>query len=329
MPPVRAQLIATNFAVWLFYELPNLNAAVNHASFYPCGVDNSRRPFRAPEPWGISWITAMFLHGSWDHVLDNMLFLAIFGKNVEDAYGPLRFLLFYFAGGFAAMIAQTGISLWFGTPADGWTANLGASGAVAAVLGAYFVLYPGSKVTTWIFPIFVFRIPAWIYLGLWFLYQLIELIEADFGLFKASANGGGFIFGLLVTLAFTRVNESRPRKGGKIEASGSLGRGEFDEHLLGGPRGLASGRVPAEVLAPGPHVPCRAIVLLVRAQNAVQLGLDDRIADRGDNLHPPGEVACHPVGRADEKLGRAAVLEAVDPAVLEESAEDAEDLDRR
>ena len=215
-PVVNVSLIVANFAVWLFYELANLNAAVNHASFYPCSVDNTCRPFRAPEPWGVSWITAMFLHGSWDHILGNMLFLAIFGKNVEDAYGPLRYLLFYFAGGFAAMMAQTGMTLWFGTPADGRTANLGASGAIAAVLGAYFVLYPGSKVTTWIFPIFVFRIPAWIYLGLWFGYQLIE---ADFGLFKASANGGGvaffahvggFIFGLLVTLAFTRAERITP-----------------------------------------------------------------------------------------------------------------------
>jgi membrane associated rhomboid family serine protease len=146
-PVVNVSLIVANFAVWLFYELPHLNDAVYHASFYPCSVDGA---CRAPEPWGVSWITAMFLHGSWDHILGNMLFLAIFGKNVEDAYGPLRYLLFYFAGGFAAMMAQTGMTLWFGTAADGRTPNLGAIGAIAAVLGAYFVLYPGSKVTTWV-----------------------------------------------------------------------------------------------------------------------------------------------------------------------------------
>jgi len=81
-PVVNVALIVANFAVWLFYELPNLDSAVTHASFYPCAVDNA---CHAPEPWGISWITAMFLHGSWDHILGNMLFLAIFGKNVEDA----------------------------------------------------------------------------------------------------------------------------------------------------------------------------------------------------------------------------------------------------
>ena len=160
----------------------------------------------------------MFLHGSWDHILGNMLFLAIFGKNVEDAYGPLRYLAFYFAGGFAAMMAQTGMTLWFGTAADARAANLGASGAIAAVLGAYFVLYPGSRVTTWIFPVFLVKIPAWVYLGLWFLYQFVE---ADFGLFNAKANGGGvaffahvggFIFGLLAARALTRRERAAPQE---------------------------------------------------------------------------------------------------------------------
>jgi membrane associated rhomboid family serine protease len=98
-----------------------------------------------------------------------MLFLAIFGKNFEDAFGPLRYLVFYFAGGFAAIITQTAMTLLFGTAADGRAPTLGASGAIAAVLGAYFALYPGSRVFTWIFPIFLVHIPAYIYLGLWFL----------------------------------------------------------------------------------------------------------------------------------------------------------------
>src|SRR5262250_1559860 len=200
-PIVNIALIVANFAVWLFYELPHLHSAACHA----------------PEPWGVSWITSMFLHGSWDHILGNMLFLAIFGKNVEDAYGPLRYLLFYFAGGFAAMMTQAGMTLWFGTAADARAANLGASGAIAAVLGAYFVLYPGSRVRTYIFPVFLVQIPAWIFLGLWFLYQLIE---ANFGLFSASANGGsvaffahvgGFVFGLLAARILTGTGRIAPQ----------------------------------------------------------------------------------------------------------------------
>jgi hypothetical protein len=90
------------------------------------------------------------------------------------------------AGGFAATMTQAAMTLWFGTAHDARVPSLGASGAIAAVLGAYFVLYPGSRVTTWIFPVFVVRIPAWIWLGLWFLYQLIE---GSFGLFNAQATG--------------------------------------------------------------------------------------------------------------------------------------------
>jgi membrane associated rhomboid family serine protease len=102
--PIVNVLIVANFAVFILYELPHFNAAIYHASFYPCMVDNA---CHGPEPWGLSWITAMFLHGGWDHILGNMLFLAIFGKNVEDAFGPVRYLVFYFAGGFAAMMTQT------------------------------------------------------------------------------------------------------------------------------------------------------------------------------------------------------------------------------
>jgi membrane associated rhomboid family serine protease len=214
-PVVNVALIVANFAVWLFYELPNLDSAVTHASFYPCAVDNT---CHAPEPWGISWITAMFLHGSWDHILGNMLFLAIFGKNVEDAFGSLPYLVFYFAGGLVATLTQTAMTLLFGSTADAQTPNLGASGAIAAVLGAYFVLYPGSHIKTWAF-FFILQIPAWIYLGGWFLYQLIE---ANYGLFGAEANGGGvaffahvggFVFGYLVARVLVRAGRIAPQGG--------------------------------------------------------------------------------------------------------------------
>jgi len=213
-PVVTVSLIAINFAVWLFYELPNLNSAVFHASFYPCTVDGA---CRGPLPWGLSWITAMFLHGSWDHILGNMLFLAIFGKNVEDAFGPVRYLALYFAGGFFAMLTQTAMTLLFGTAAEGQVPELGASGAIAAVLGAYFILYPGSRVRTYIFPVFLVQIPAWVFLDLWFLYQLIE---ANFGLFSASANGGGvaffahvggFLFGLVAARILTGAGRAVPQ----------------------------------------------------------------------------------------------------------------------
>jgi membrane associated rhomboid family serine protease len=202
-PIVNAGLVLANFAVWILYELPHLNSAVYHASFYPCAVDSA---CHAPEPWGISWFTSLFMHGSWDHILGNMLFLAIFGKNVEDAFGRLRYLAFYIAGGFVAVMGQAAVTLLFGSAADARVPNLGASGAIAAVLGAFIVLYPGARILTLVVVFFV-HIPAWVYLGLWFLYQLID---GGFGLVSASANGGGvaffahvggFVFGVLVALA--------------------------------------------------------------------------------------------------------------------------------
>ena len=205
-PVVTVALIVANFAVWIFYELLDLNGAVAHSAFYPCSVDNA---CAAPEPWGISWITAMFMHASWDHILGNMIFLAVFGKNVEDAFGRLGYLAFYFAGGFVASMTQTAMTLLFGSRSDALIPTLGASGAIAAVLGAYFVLYPGSQVLALLVVVPV-RVPAWIFLGVWFLYQLFE---SNWSLVSGKSGGsgvaffahvGGFLFGFLVARALTR-----------------------------------------------------------------------------------------------------------------------------
>jgi len=208
-PIVTITIIVANFAVWIFYELPHLDSSVLHASFYACSLKGS---CDAPEPWEISWFTSMFLHGSWDHILGNMLFLGVFGKNVEDAFGRLRYALFYLVGGFVATIAQAGMTLIAGTAAEARVPNLGASGAIAAVLGAYFVFYPNSRVLGLIV-VFPVRISAWFFLGFWFLYQLYE---ANVGLFSADAHGGGvaffahvggFVFGLIVARLW--VNSGR------------------------------------------------------------------------------------------------------------------------
>jgi len=156
----------------------------------------------APESWGVAWITSMFLHGSWDHILGNMLFLWIFGNNVEDALGPVRYLLFYLASGVAATVGQTIVTLhWAGAEAAS-VPNLGASGAIAGVLGAYFVLLPRASVLTLIGFFFV-PLPAFFFLGIWF---LLQLWTGGFSLTHPSAGGGvaffahiaGFVFGLLL-----------------------------------------------------------------------------------------------------------------------------------
>jgi membrane associated rhomboid family serine protease len=210
---VNVAIIAANFIVWIFYELPHLNSSIFHASFYPCAVAGN---CHAPEPWEVSWFTAMFLHASWSHILGNMVFLAVFGKNVEDAFGHIRYLAFYIVGGFVAAMTQTLFTLIGGSAADAATPVLGASGAIAAVLGAYWVLYPNSKVLTLVL-VFPVKIPAWIWLGIWFLYQLVE---ANYGLSSSSANGGGvaffahvggFLFGVIVATWLARTGTAGAR----------------------------------------------------------------------------------------------------------------------
>lgn len=102
-----------------------------------------------------------------------MLFVAIFGKNVEDAFGHMRYLVLYVTGGLVAAASQTSVTLIAGTSADARVPMLGASGAIAAVLGAYLVLYPQSRVLT-IIGVFPLRIRAWVFLGIWLIYQLVE-----------------------------------------------------------------------------------------------------------------------------------------------------------
>jgi membrane associated rhomboid family serine protease len=157
-----------------------------------------------------------------------MLFLAIFGKNVEDSFGRLGYLLFYFAGGFAATVLQTAMTLLFAPASDAQIPSLGASGAIAAVLGAYFVLYPTSRVLTFVlwFPV---RIPAWLFLGGWFLYQFFE---GNSSLIHPTENGGsgvaffahigGFLFGMVVAylLFASGVIKKRERQRGEMNRLG-------------------------------------------------------------------------------------------------------------
>ena len=224
-PIVNVLLIAANFAVWILYELPNLESSVLDSSFYVCSVDGACHP---ELPWFVSWFTAMFMHGSWSHILGNMWFLALFGKNVEDAFGHLRYLGMYVAGGFAAAALQTIVTLVAGTAADAKVPMLGASGAIAAVLGAYWVLYPDARILT-LLGVFLVRVRAWIFLGLWFLYQFIA---GNAGLLSASSDGGGtaffahvggFVFGVIAAAALARSGQRQDRRA--VDAFSAGGRG--------------------------------------------------------------------------------------------------------
>ena len=147
-------------------------------------------------------ITSQFLHGGWLHLLGNMLYLWIFGNNVEDRFGRLGFLLFYLAGGAVAGLAQVAVDPTSGAP------TIGASGAIAATLGAYIVLFPRARVTSLIFLGFFYQllnIPAVVVLGFWFLLQLVDgfasLGVTQSGCVAFFAHIGGFVLGAMIGFA--------------------------------------------------------------------------------------------------------------------------------
>ncbi|CAN5187088.1 rhomboid family intramembrane serine protease [soil metagenome] len=156
-------------------------------------------------PTILTVFTSMFMHGSLLHLGGNMLFLWIFGNNVEDSMGHVKFAAFYLLGGIAALLAQTAID------PDAAIPTIGASGAVAAVLGGYILLYPRARVVTLIFIVFFFTIielPAMLVLGLWFLLQLFYGVAETAtpagggGGVAYFAHIGGFAFGLLMIKLF-------------------------------------------------------------------------------------------------------------------------------
>ena len=199
-PVVTVGLIAANAAVWL-WELHSRGARIDRYAYYPCSVQG---PCLGPAahhhlPAWEGAFSSMFMHASWVHILGNMLFLWIFGNNVEDALGRGRFLAWYLAAGLAATATQTWVTLHYAAVAEASVPNLGASGAIAAVLGAYLLLLPTARVLTLV-GFFLVPLPAYFFLGFWFLFQLWEggfavTHPAEGGGVAFFAHVGGFLFG--------------------------------------------------------------------------------------------------------------------------------------
>ena len=197
-----------------------MNKEVFHYGYYPCTIDHECLASAVPPdrlPWYEGAFTSMFMHGSWIHIGGNMLFLWIFGNNVEDAMGKVRFFLWYVAAGLAATAVQTYVTLQFTNAAGASIPNIGASGAIAGVLGAYFVLLPTASVLTAFIFFFIFlrEIPAIYFLGIWFLFQLLE---GSFSILQPQAGGGvaffahvgGFAFGLATVRLVSSRGPLRP-----------------------------------------------------------------------------------------------------------------------
>ena len=221
-PLVTVGIIAVNALVW-FWELSGrgVDYHVVKDGYYPCSVQGPCRigghVFAHHLSWWEGTFSSMFMHGSWFHILGNMLFLWIFGNNVEDALGKVRFVLWYLAAGVAATALQTFVTLQFGTVRDASIPNIGASGAIAGVLGAYFLLLPRARVLTVIFFGFIFfrEIAAIWFLGIWIALQLwqggIGLTHPDqTGGVAVFAHIGGFAFGLLTVFLVAKRRPLNP-----------------------------------------------------------------------------------------------------------------------
>ena len=193
LPVVTAFIIAVNVFVFLL-ELMRGDAFVMQWSAIPAQIISGHH-------W-ITVLTAMFMHGSWSHIIGNMIFLWAFGPEIEDAMGRGRYILFYLAGGLVAMLAQILADPHSTVP------NLGASGAIATVMGGFIVTYPRDRIKAVLF-IFIFVritfIPAALLIGFWFLTQLVHagaVAQVQTGGVAYLAHVGGFVFGAVSARLF-------------------------------------------------------------------------------------------------------------------------------
>jgi membrane associated rhomboid family serine protease len=194
VPVVTASIIVINVLVFGL-ELAGGDAFVTKWALVAAEISAGRHL--------ITILTSMFMHGSWSHILGNMVFLWAFGPEIEDSMGPRRYLVFYLLGGLAATAAQVAAGPTSTVP------NLGASGAIAAVMGAFLVTFPRDRIRS-LLMIFVFvrvrYIPAALLIGVWFLTQFLSLgmvaqVPASGGVAYA-AHVGGFIFGSVTARLF-------------------------------------------------------------------------------------------------------------------------------
>ncbi len=200
-PAITTLIIGVNSLVFLL-ELVNGPTFIARWSYNPLEIISGRN-------W-ITILTAMFIHGGWLHIIGNMIFFWAFGPEIEDIMGRARFLVFYLSGGLAASLAQVLIS------PDSSSLNLGASGAIAAVMGAFLITFPRDRIRTIVFFGFfvtILFVPAIILVGLWFALQLFSEVgslamQQTGGGIAYAAHVGGFLFGMI----FASLFESHRRR---------------------------------------------------------------------------------------------------------------------
>ena len=217
-PVVTVGLIVANVLSYFVFQEGTTVAAdgpVLEYAYQPCEVNDSC-PVQGQD-WPLTSFTSMFMHGDILHLGGNMLFLWIFGNNVEDTMGRVRYLVFYLLAGYAATALQTFVTLET-SPNSADIPNLGASGAISGVLGAYLLILPHAKVLTAIVLGFIFflrEIPALFFLGVYFLFQLWQAggqwtNPPEGGGVAVFAHVGGFVFGLAAVYLFRTRKPLRP-----------------------------------------------------------------------------------------------------------------------
>lgn len=219
VPVVTVGLIAVNVLVYLYQltlSLPDLQSFIVTYGAIPAEIERGSDLY--------TLLTSMFVHGGFAHIAGNMLFLWIFGDNIEQRFGPILYLLFYVGTGLAASGAHI-----LTDPASP-VPTVGASGAISGVMGAYILLYPLNRVRTFIWYVGTIYVPAFIYLGIWFLTQLISGAAA-LSVPTAQSEGvafwahiGGFAAGVVVALLLRPLRPEPPRRQQVIFTRGSGGR---------------------------------------------------------------------------------------------------------
>ncbi len=209
-PYVNYFLIALNTVIFLSERVLDpraLQAVVYQYGFVPTHVDAFFTGAVPADVAFLPFLTSMFLHASWLHLIANMWALAIFGDNVEDRLGHFKYLIFYLLSGIGGGITHYLLNLNSNVP------SLGASGAIAGVMGAYFLLFPSARVLTWFF-IFLIKLPAWLVLGYWFVVQFLSGAATAITYSNETSGGvafwahvGGFISGLILI----KLLPARPR----------------------------------------------------------------------------------------------------------------------
>jgi membrane associated rhomboid family serine protease len=233
LPPIFTfGLILTFVAVWIYVQGAGLSASALGGSICTLGAIPAELT-GAPAgggpcpPGGLTWealVTSVFLHGSWLHLIGNMWFLWIFGNNVEDSMGHLRFLVFFLLTGVAAALAHVLLNPTSTVP------MVGASGAISAIMGAYVVMYPRARIHTLFFFLFFIRViplPAWLMLGYWLLIQVVShasLPTAGGGVAYA-AHIGGFVAGVVLIFLFRNRKLVGAKRSGVVIDRGDLGGG--------------------------------------------------------------------------------------------------------